>query len=107
MKFEWVKGRYTGKKATSVIEHADEGIGYIIIEKGKDKNEAFVIAAFRRALDSPRPHHLEELSEYELRKVEAAWDRRHKPETVKKRTDAENKTIFETIQKVKKQRGWG
>lgn len=60
MQTEWVVGRYKGDRAKSVLAHANEGIGYIILDTTQTRGASLeVVAAFRRPKDSPRPEHLE------------------------------------------------
>lgn len=55
----WVIGTYTGKKAKSVLAHAENNIGYIILENSNGS----ITAAFRFILDRPIPPHLIEVTD--------------------------------------------
>ncbi len=57
----WVVGSFDGEAAKSVQAHADAGIGYIILDSAGRGQSSTVVAAFRRAEDSPLPPHLEEV----------------------------------------------
>lgn len=58
MMAEWVVGVFEGQQAKSVIDHADAGLTYIVLERGGNKFNPQCTAAFRRAMDSPLPAHL-------------------------------------------------
>lgn len=59
MQYDWVVGRFKGDKAKNVINHAGAGLGYFILDTLGVGQSQTVIAAFRRACDSPIPEHLE------------------------------------------------
>ncbi len=69
---EWVKAYYSGDKAKRAAALAGEGVGYFILHQEKTS----VVVAFLRPLDSPRPHHLEGLTDLELRRVSEAYKHR-------------------------------
>lgn len=78
MQVEWVLGRFIGDRAKSVIDHANAGMGYFIIEQGKQGNQQTCLAAFRRAMDSPVPEHLDLVRDMSmLRKLNDRHDARH------------------------------
>lgn len=77
MEMEWVKGRYEGERAKSVSAHADSGLGYVILERGRDGMQQYVMAASRRAVDSPIPPHLLPLTGFEIKKCEAIMEKRN------------------------------
>lgn len=58
MPVEWVIGRAVGDRAKSIIAHANAGIGYFVLEQGKQGSQAFCLYATRRVMDSPLPEHL-------------------------------------------------
>lgn len=58
MEYEWVSAKYDGKSADTVSALANSGIGYFILADSGRGNTREVIAAFRRAIDSPTPDHL-------------------------------------------------
>lgn len=58
MDFTWVVGFYKGKKAESIRDHANAGIGYFILDQFGKGNGLEIEAGFRRANDSPIPNHL-------------------------------------------------
>lgn len=61
---EWVIGRYKGERAKSVLAHSDHGISYIILDSSTGRGVALeVLAAHRRACDSPVPQHLEKVTD--------------------------------------------
>lgn len=65
IKTKWVLGRYTGKEAKRVMDMAHNGLGYFIIDQ-PEKGDAWIVAAFRRPMDTPLPSHLEEITDYRL-----------------------------------------
>ena len=58
MLYEWVTGYYEGEMAKRVLAHANEGVGYFIINSGGNRLSPNCLAAFRRPLDSARAEHL-------------------------------------------------
>lgn len=58
MNYEWVSGSYEGEKATKVAGLANSGIGYYILADTGGRSNRQIVAAFRRAVDGPTPHHL-------------------------------------------------
>ena len=66
MTYEWVKGKYSGVAAKHVLGLANAGVGYFILDTIGNE----VIAAFRRAVDSPTPDHLIKLDSIEQDKLE-------------------------------------
>lgn len=90
MQPSWVVGVFEGERARSVLDHADAGIGYIILERaGKGRNQT-CLAAFRRMMDSPLPPEFTEvknptkIAEYESRRLSRAGIRSARPTTVDK-----------------------
>jgi hypothetical protein len=72
MSAEWVVGRYTGERAKSVMDHANAGIGYFILQQGGKGTGMWCLAAFVRPLDSPTPEHLTRVTDRsQLAKLEA------------------------------------
>lgn len=65
MNYEWVIGTYEGEEAKLVTAHANAGVGYYVIARTGRGAGLKIKAAFRRACDSPTPHHLE-LADYEM-----------------------------------------
>lgn len=57
----WVKARYTGQRAKSVLEHANAGIGYIVLER-PETGSGWVVAAFRR-ISGPLPPGVEQIKD--------------------------------------------
>ena len=70
MLYEWRKVRYKGDAAKNTLGLANQGIGYIVLESGKDKGETYCIVAYKQPLDRQIPDHVEELTTYEMKKVE-------------------------------------
>jgi len=71
VKGSWVVGSFEGEQAKRVVDHADAGVGYIILERAGSKVHPAVLAAFRRAEDSPIPVHLNEVKDhYKIEKYE-------------------------------------
>lgn len=71
MQYDWVLARYhntneTGKK---VLELANAGVGYHIINKGRTKTED-VIVAFKYVANKPLPHHLTYATKQQCEKLE-------------------------------------
>ena len=60
---EWVIGSFKGDRAKSVQENADAGVGYSIIDSGGSGLNRQVVVAFRRAVDSPLPEHLQAVTD--------------------------------------------
>jgi len=60
---KWVIGRWSGKQAKSVEDHAAAGLTYFIIDASGRGEGREVVAAFRRACDSPVPEHLEVITD--------------------------------------------
>lgn len=78
MGYQWAIGYYIGEQAKSIIEHANAGIGYFLIEQGRQGNQATAQAAFRHAMDGPMPEHLSLVTaEGMIRKLNDRWDARH------------------------------
>lgn len=76
MKIEWVIGVYTGERAKSVKEHADAGIGYFI-QKEEGRGVTYTVyAAFRRAVETLRPDHLELATPAQVEKLEKLYNAR-------------------------------
>lgn len=76
MKFEYVKGRWDGDQAKYIEGLAAQGLGYAILERGRDNGSKYVIAAFRRALNGPRPEYLYNLTANEEGLVERFFNAR-------------------------------
>lgn len=77
MLVEWVIGRAIGDRAKSILDHAHAGMGYQILEQGKQGNQAFCLYAFRRAMDSPVPDHLTRVVDpFMLKKLNDREDQR-------------------------------
>lgn len=55
MPCEWVIATYSGDKAKYIKGLVNEGIGYFILKE----ETGTIVAASRRALDRPRPHGVE------------------------------------------------
>jgi len=61
VKYKWVCGSYSGSKAKTIIEHANMGMGYKVLQI-TGKGQGFtVLAAFRFPLVKPIPSHLTEI----------------------------------------------
>lgn len=75
--YEWKKIRYTGDLARNAIALANGGVGYVLLESGKDRGELFAIVAYKQTLDGPIPDHVESLTDYEIKRVESVNKRRH------------------------------
>ena len=60
---EWVTGLYSGEAAKKVLSLANEGVGYYILDSNNNKLNPSALVAFRRAIDSPTPKHLEEVTD--------------------------------------------
>lgn len=73
MPCEIIKARYEGDKAQYVQALADQGIGYVILEKGDDRGKKYIIAASHRPLKNPQPIHVSNLTNYEQDKAEKAF----------------------------------
>ena len=57
--YDWVVGRYTGERAKSVLAHAHAGIGYKILEEGRQGNQQWCLAAsIWPEPNGPIPEHL-------------------------------------------------
>lgn len=65
IEYEWVSARYDGKKADDIAAMAHYGVGYYIMADSGKGNTREVIAAFRRAIDSPTPEHLMAIRDYD------------------------------------------
>lgn len=77
MQTEWCIGRAIGDRAKSIIEHANAGIGYFILEQGRQGNQATCLYAFRRAVDGPTPESLTKVIDFAMiRKLDARADSR-------------------------------
>mgnify|MGYP001580035113 CR=1 FL=1 len=80
MAAEWVVGHYRGKDAERVLGLGDEGIGYIILDRSGRGQTLEAVVAFRRAIDSPLPVFLEQVTDpKKIEKYENQM-RRHKKE---------------------------
>lgn len=78
MKATWYTGRALGDRAKSIIDHANAGIGYFIIEQGKQGNQQTCLYAFLRADDSPAPEHLTKVTDrFMLKKLNDRDAARH------------------------------
>lgn len=77
MKCQWIKGRYDGQKAEYIQALADQGMGYIILEKGKEGNKNYIVAACLQKANQPLKVHLAHLTKYELEKVEKIYNLRN------------------------------
>jgi hypothetical protein len=78
MNSEWVIGFYIGEQAKRILEHASAGIGYFVLDQGRQGNQATVQAALRRAIDSPTPDHLQRVTDLGMiRKLNDRYDTRH------------------------------
>lgn len=71
MNARWVIGTYTGKQATVVKAHAENGIGYRIIQEYGKGAGLEVTAAFKRPEDRPLPAHLQYASDSQVAKLDA------------------------------------
>lgn len=68
----WAKARYTGDRAKRVLEHANMGIGYIVLER-PEKGSTWAVVAFRRA-SGPLPVGVEEIKDQRLiASLEKKW----------------------------------
>lgn len=76
MEYQWAKSRIYGDQATYVKGLAGQGIGYIILDEGKDQRGNYVNVAFKRPNDGILPQHLELCNEYEVDKFEKISERR-------------------------------
>lgn len=83
MQSQWVTGRFSGDRAKSVLAHADEGIGYIILDSTNSRGASLeVVAAFRRSDNDAVPEHLERVTDpLKIRKYEKIRIGRHGIET--------------------------
>lgn len=63
---QWVVGRAVGDQAKSIIAHAQMGVGYHILEQGREAQSVFCLYAFRRPTNSPCPDHLTPVNKSEL-----------------------------------------
>ena len=78
MYVEWVVGRAVGDRAKSIIDHANAGLSYFIMEQGKQGNQTFCLYAFRRPMDSPVPDHLTRVVDpFQQKKLDDRYDARH------------------------------
>lgn len=68
IKYDWVVGRFKGDRAKSVINHTGAGMAYFVLDTIGVGQSQTVIAAFRKACDSPIPEHLELVTD--IRKIE-------------------------------------
>ena len=58
----WVVGSFKGDQAKKVSELADNGVGYITLERGGNRFAPEIVVAFRFVLDGePIPNHLSEV----------------------------------------------
>ena len=73
----WVKGRYEDDKARYILGLIEHGIGYFILEKGKDGNKNYIVAASLTPLNKPLPLHMSFLTNYENDKVETMYRKRN------------------------------
>jgi hypothetical protein len=100
MKIEWVIGRAIGDRAKSIMDHANAGIGYFIMESGKQGNQQTCLYAFRRAADAPVPDHLTVVVEYHrIQKLDDRYSARH--DTHESKQAASNPASDATIKKIK------
>jgi hypothetical protein len=77
MEFEWCIGKQVGERAKSIIEHANNGLAYFIMDQGRQGPQAYCLYAFRRPLDGPTPDHLSVADASLIRKLNDRWDARH------------------------------
>jgi len=77
MPWQWVIGKWTGDLASSVINHANAGITYFSLDQGRQGNQPYIMAAFRRVKDSPVPEHLSIADEHIARKLDRRLEERH------------------------------
>jgi hypothetical protein len=78
MNTEWVIGYWKGDAAKNIIGLASEGVGYFILEEGRQGNQATVQAAYRRPTDSPRPENIIPITDFrKIEKLEERYRRRH------------------------------
>lgn len=91
MRTEWVTGYYIGERAKSIIEHANAGIGYFIIQQGRQGNQATCLAAFQRATDSPVPEHLDVVRDA---RMIAKLDKRHEQRNGERKRQEPQQTIL-------------
>lgn len=76
MNYNWVKARQYGDHASYVKGLANQGIGYIVLEEGKDNKGTYVVVAFKRPDDGIFPQHLDYCESYEIDKFEKIANRR-------------------------------
>ncbi len=66
---QWVIGSFTGERAKSVKLHADNGIGYFIQQEAGAGMNYTVVAAFKRAMNTVLPEHLQLANPYQVEKL--------------------------------------
>lgn len=100
MMCEWVIGRYIGEQAKSVIAHANAGSGYFLLDQGKQGVQQTCLAAFRRAMDSPVPDHLDRVVDpFMVKKLNDRYEQRHGLE--KRPTAVRSSVSPQKIQEIK------
>lgn len=79
----WVVGNFTGPAAKSVIDHAEAGIGYLMISKSGSREGSECLAAFRMVPDKDGiPNHLNEVRD--PFKIKSYEDQLHKRNNLKR-----------------------
>jgi hypothetical protein len=100
MHVEWCIGRAVGDRAKSIIDHANSGVGYFIMEQGKQGAQTFCLYAFRRAADSPVPEHLTRVVDpFQQKKLDDRYNSRHGIDTRAKNQEVPYNP--EAIQRIK------
>lgn len=83
---QWVVGVFEGLRGKSVLEHANQGSGYLILENKGNKNSPYVLAAFRYAGPMPVPEHLEKVTDvFKVQDYEQKRLRRSGVQVIEKR----------------------
>lgn len=59
----WVVGSFEGEQAKRVLAEADSGTGYLVVERGGNRSNPAVLAAFLRPSNDPVPPHLQEVKD--------------------------------------------
>jgi len=74
MKTEWVMGKFVGDQAKYIDGMASAGIGYYVLER-PDHGSGWIKVAFRRAMDSPLPDNLQQVSSPSLLRKLNEWNK--------------------------------
>lgn len=70
--YKWVLASYlpNSDRGKSVLQHAEAGVGYYLLNKERGKTDK-IIVAFKYAADKTMPPHLTDASPHQVERLEA------------------------------------